>query len=69
MFYEVRDATGSTVFLEFHIGTLNPDSSSEMGTSFQPSSFGRYEVMSFAISNFTKPDILSSLSVIDYTPP
>ena len=67
MLVEARDSNGVTVFLGFLIGTLNPESSSEMGISWKVDAPGEYEIRSFAISNFTKPEILSMPSSADVT--
>lgn len=66
MVLEVRDNDGTTLFLEFLLGTLNPNSSSELGASWTVLHPGDYEVRSFAISNFTKPEILSSPATIEF---
>jgi hypothetical protein len=67
MLIEIRDKNGSTLFLDFLVGTLNPNSSSEMGISWTVLYPGDYEVRSFAISNFTKPEILSLASEANVT--
>lgn len=56
---DVRDASGVTVFLEFIIGTLNSGQTSEMGISWAINEPGQYMIRSFAVTNFTKPEILS----------
>lgn len=64
---EVRRASdGTTVFLEFNIGTLNGSKPSEVGAAWTPMDAGQYEFRIFAISNFENPEILSGIQVFKY---
>jgi hypothetical protein len=64
---EVRRASdGTTVFLEFNMGTLNGINPSEAGVVWHPTTAGQYELRAFAISNFENPEILSSIQTFKY---
>jgi hypothetical protein len=67
MLVEIRDENDLTIYMSFLIGTLNPNAVSEMGISWTPQYVGEYEVRSFAITNFTKPEILSLQAVTRVT--
>lgn len=61
VFLEVRDSAGVTVFLQFHTGATEGrfgHNTLEMASSWQPEKYGEYELHTFAISNFTKPEVL-----------
>jgi hypothetical protein len=63
---EVRNSDGTTVFLEFNMGTLNGNTPSEVGVVWQPTDAGQYELRVFAISNFKNPEILSGVQTFKY---
>jgi hypothetical protein len=61
VFLEIRDSAGVTVFLQFHIGAVEGrfgHNTREMASSWQPEKAGEYELRTFAISNFTNPEVL-----------
>ncbi len=58
---EVRDANEVTVYLQFGFGTLEPLGSNDVGLAWSPERVGEYEVRSFAVSNFTNPQILTQI--------
>jgi len=66
-FIEVRDSTGITLALESKTGSwVNSTgwrfSDLHMGIYWVPETPGRYEIRSFAVSNFTTPVVLSDVA-------
>lgn len=65
VFLEIRDTNGLTLYLVYHILEVNASGRSEVGSSWQlPQEQGDYELRTFAISNFTKPEILTGVNMI-----
>lgn len=60
---EVRNSEGTTVFLGWQSGILDPLGQSAIGISWSPGSAGDHTVRTFAISSFTRVEILSQISV------
>lgn len=56
---EVRDESDVTVYLRFQIGDVNANGQSEIGLSWLPKDEGSYQLRAFAISNFTRPQVLA----------
>lgn len=63
VFIEVRDTGGNTMFLQWHTGELNSSSQSELGMWWRLAQPGTYELRTFAISNFTSPEILTQVKI------
>ena len=61
-FIEVRDGKGVTVYLQWQMGTMNPDGQSEVGLSWVPESAGTYQFRTFFISDLLDPQILSPIA-------
>lgn len=60
---EVRNKDGITTFLQWQNGTIGPYGESyPMRFYWQPTETGSYEVRNYAISNFTRPEILASVT-------
>ncbi len=62
---EARDATGVTTYLQFQIGRLSAQATSDVGVSWLPEKPGKYELRAFVISNFTNPQILTDVRTGD----
>ncbi|MCI0557703.1 MAG: hypothetical protein MN733_04355 [Nitrososphaera sp.] len=60
-FIEIRDSADVTVSLHNQTGTIGAKSHSEVAMAWWPEEPGDYELRTFAISNFTKPEILTSV--------
>jgi hypothetical protein len=59
---EIRNQDGVTTFLQWQNDTVDEFGASSYKTFYwQPSETGRYEVRNFAISNFTQPEVLSTV--------
>lgn len=59
---EIRNEDGVTMFLQWQNGTVNEHNESHyMFFYWRPTETGRYDVRNFAISNFTQPEILSTV--------
>ncbi|MGI0012045.1 MAG: hypothetical protein ACREBU_01180 [Nitrososphaera sp.] len=63
---ESRDEIGVTQFLEFHIGTLQGNRSSEVGISWKPAEAGNYQLRTFLISGFDSPEVLTGVQTSDF---
>jgi hypothetical protein len=59
---EVRNSQDVTDSLVWQSGTLNPNSSIDVGMSWLPSSAGKYEARTFVISDLQHPEVLSAVS-------
>lgn len=63
-FLEIRDSQGVTIFLQYHTGLIKVEGRSEIASSWQaPDLQAKYELRAFVISNFTKPQILTDVSI------
>jgi hypothetical protein len=62
VFIEVRDSNGVTIFLQYHASTLKGPGHTELGSSWLAPDNGTYEIRVFAISNFTRPEVLTSVA-------
>jgi hypothetical protein len=59
---EIRNQEGVTTFLQWQNDTVNEFGASTYKTfHWQPSETGQYDVRNFAISNFTQPEVLSTV--------
>ncbi len=62
---EARDENGVTVFLGLQSGTLAPDDSSDIETSWTPEAAGDYQIRTFVVSSLESGEVLSGVSVSD----
>jgi hypothetical protein len=68
VFVEIRDSYGITLYLQFHTGVLGGTEYTELGSSWRvPYEVGTYELRAFAISNFTKPEVIVNVRSINAT--
>jgi hypothetical protein len=66
VFLEVRDKNGITEYLEFHTGVIGAHDRLNLASSWHaPEDLARYELRAFAISNFTRPILLTELTITD----
>jgi hypothetical protein len=61
VFLEVRDSHGITVYLQFHTVAVEGNDRLEIASLWLPQESGSYELRAFAVSNFTKPVVLSDV--------
>jgi hypothetical protein len=66
-FIEVRNEDGVTVYLQWGMGSAISSGSTEIGLSWTPEKTGKYELRTFAISNFTRPQLVTTVSHSDAT--
>jgi hypothetical protein len=59
---EVRDSDNTTVFLALQSGTLEPNGSTAVGTSWTAGEPSAYFFRTFTISNLQDPSILSAVA-------
>ena len=64
---ELRNQDGITQFLQFQSGRLDVNATSNIGIMWDPGRAGAYELRSFVLSNFTQPEVLSSVHTANLT--
>lgn len=58
---EARDEVGVTQFLQFKSGNVEGNGSIELDVSWKPAKVGNHQLRTFLISNFEKPEILTTV--------
>lgn len=65
---ELRDATGVTTDLFFHLGVLEPSAEIMVGSSWVPKYAGDYQIRNFEIApSFQNPEFMSALTITEIT--
>ena len=68
VFLEISDTDGASLYLAFHILAVNAGGRSEVASLWRlPHEQGEYELRTFAISNFTRPDVLTPVTATTVT--
>jgi hypothetical protein len=62
---EARDGNGITTLLEFQLGTVRSNDFIEVGMSWRPAEEGNYQLRTFLISGFERPEIISGVRTSD----
>jgi hypothetical protein len=66
LFLEARDKKGVTIFLQYHTGVMNAGSHADFASSWHSNKeLVRYDIRAFAISNFTRPAVLTEVTTTD----
>lgn len=58
---EIRDQDGITQYLQFQLGELDSNETSNVAISWIPTRVGEFEFRSFVISDLIQPEVLSNI--------